>query len=159
MSALRCRHKCQIVFRLCFVSFLNNFLVVLRCRNWKKHEKWSSVMKLACRCHFGAPRTDFLPLGGFFGSPLSVQGLPRSFLGFPGSPPNGPKWGPRGFKQKVALAFFCVLAPRRPPRTHPGAIFYDFWWFSKVLLGKIPISKKKHHFYLHNSHFRCLLCR
>ena len=157
-SVLRRRHKYQFVFRLFFVYFLN-FLVVLRCKNWKKHWNSSSAVKFACRCHFGAPRTDFLPLGRVFWTPFVGPEAPQGLLGVPRLPPKLPKLGSRRQAGKNLPRSFLRSGLQSPRGTHLGVIFYDFLWFSMVLPGKSPISKKKHNFYLHNSHVRCLLCR
>ena len=75
-----CRHCGAVTsadsFLVCFLYFFTNFFVVLKAENWEKHENASSVMKLACRCHFGPLQNVFLPLGRVLGTPFVGPGPP-----------------------------------------------------------------------------------
>ena len=76
-----CRHCGAVTsadsFLVCFLYIcFTNFFVVLKAENWEKHENASSVMKLACRCHFGPLQNVFLPLGRVLGTPFVGPGPP-----------------------------------------------------------------------------------
>ena len=85
-------------------------------------------------CSNGTPRGALSARGGSSGAP---PGCPGNALGPPG----------------VALGLHWT------PGRAPGRSRTRFSLFFAVLLGKSAILKKKHQFYLHKSHARCLLCR
>ena len=131
------------------------------------------MVKFACRCHFGAPRTDILPLRRVFWIPSVGPGPP---LRFPWGPWAAPKSAQIGAQEASREKLAKLLSRFWAPKTSWEPSGSHFLRFSKVLLGKSPISKKnitftcitaisgvcyggknaifkkKNQFYLHNRH-------
>ena len=123
-------------FLICFFYiFFIYFFVVFRCQNWKKHENSSSVIKLACSCHFGGLRTDFLPLGSVFSAPFVGPGAPQ---GLPWGPRARPQTGPNGVQEapseklgSLFSLFWGLKASQDPSGSHFIWILMIFWRFTR----------------------------
>ena len=160
MSALSCRHKCQFVFTLTFVDFLKGFLGSFEVPKLEKSLKFKLGGEIRMQMSFwSSPDRLFTSQEGVLDPLCRPRPTPEAPLGSPGCPQNCPNWGPGGVKGKTGDALVSVLGSK----ALLGAIWKPFFMifddFLRFLLGKNPISSKKHHFYVHNSHVRCLLCR
>ena len=159
MSVLRRRHKCQFVFDLFFVYFLNQFLGSFEVKKLKKTVKFKLGGEIPMQMSFWSSPDRFVTSWEGVLDPLCrPRGSLGAPLGSPGRPKNCPNWGPGGLKQKVGLAFLLLWRPDGLP----GPIWEPFLWFLTIFQGFTRQNfnfQKKHHFYLHNSHARCLLCR
>ena len=118
-----------------------------------------SKAKVASRARFGALLADFWPLGRAL---LASLGRPEALLGRFGAAFGGQKvknsaWPklPGGFwrpkpSQEVKID---------PLRGNFLWIFMIFEGFTRQKCDSSKTCLKKHNFYLHKSHVRCLLCR
>ena len=99
MSALRCRHKCQFVFSLLFVSFFKGFLGSFEVPKLKKTLKFKLGGEIRMQISFwSSPDRLFTSWEGVLDPLCRPRGVPEAPLGSPGRPQNCPHWGPGGVK-------------------------------------------------------------
>ena len=118
-----------------------------------------SKAKVASRARFGALLPDFWPLVRALSPPL---GCPEALLGRFGAALGGQKVK-NGVWPKLPVGFW---SPKPSREAKKDLLRGNFLWISMIFEGftrqKCDSSKtclKKHNFYLHKSHVRCLLCR
>ena len=109
--------------------FWKDFLVVLRCQNWKKHWNSSSVVKFACRCHFGALQTDFLSLRSVFWIPFVAPGAPQGLPWGPQAAPKTVQIGVQEASSKKKVGSFLWSGTPKPFQDPSGG---DFSWFLMI---------------------------
>ena len=143
-----------------FVNLFHQFLCSFEGRKLRKTYKFKLGDEIRMQMSFWtSPERFFYLLEGFLGRLLLAQGLPRGCLGIPGLPPIRAKLGSRRPEARKSQGSFLPSELQSPSGPILEPFYVDFHDFLTFYQAKVQFPLKKHHFYLHNSHVRCLLCR
>ena len=143
MSVLRRRHKCQFVFSLFLVYFLNQFLGSFEVKKLKKRVKFKIGGEIHMQMAFwSSPDWFFTSWEGVLDPLCRPRGSPGAPLGSPGRPQNCPNWGQKSMRSKKGNSFLRLLrsAVFPGPIWEPFSMIFDD--FPRFYQAKLQFPKK-----------------